>query len=364
MSAACLPPVASTPQSAPAGWTVERLEAGSTPDWDRMALDHPDCSVFHLSGWARVLRSAYGHESHYLVCRRPGGELAALVPFMELRNCLGTKRGVSLPFADFCPPLLFGEKDGDRVFPTVRSVALQRGWKSFELRGGTPPVPFATASVAYCVHSLDLAPGPEALSAGFDASFRQAVRKAEREGVVSEIRTDESALRAYYQLHVRTRRRHGSPPQPWSFFQHLWKELIQPGQGILVLGQRRGCPVAGAVFLHTGHQAVFKFGASDERLPELRANNLVMAAAIRHLAERGLQSLHFGRTSLHQSGLRRFKRGWGAVESTLSYFKYDLRRDCWTVGADRAAGWQKSLFSRLPQSVNRLAGRLLYPHLD
>jgi hypothetical protein len=364
MSAVGLPADLPAPRSAPAGWTVERLETGSDPRWDHMSLAHPDCSIFHLSGWARVIQSTYGHKSHCLAFRRPGGELAALVPFMELRNCFGAKRAVSMPFADFCPPLSFGEVDGERLFQTVRSFAIQRGWRSFELRGGPPPIQSATASVSYYTHSLDLTPGPEALSSRFDASFRQAVRKAERAGVGHEIRTDEAALRAYYQLHVRTRRRHGSPPQPWRFFQHLWKELIQPGQGFIVLGLHRGCPVAGAAFLHTGHQAVFKFGASDERHPELRANNLVMAAAIRHLADKGLQRLHFGRTSLHQSGLRRFKLGWGVTEDMLSYFKNDLRRDCWTVGTDRAAGWQKSLFSRLPHSVNRLAGRLLYPHLD
>jgi len=329
-----------------------------------MVSGHPDASVFHLSSWSRVLHAAYGHSPCFLVCREPGGAPAALLPFNEVKSCLTGKRGVSVPFADLCPPLLFGDQDCRSLFAVIRSLAGERGWSHFEIRGGSLPAPPATPSVSYYVHSLDLTPGPESLSSRFDGSFRQALRKAGREGVTCEVRTDEAALRAYYQLHVRTRRRLGSPPQPWAFFQHLWNECIQPGGGFVVLGQLRGRPVAGAVFLHTGHQAVFKFGACDERHLEVRANNLVMAAAISFLSGKGLQTLHFGRTSLHQTGLRRFKLGWGAVESTLSYYKYDLRQERWVRSVDRAGGWQQPLFSRLPQSLNRLAGRLLYPHLD
>ncbi len=364
MSTICPATPSSAPRPAAAAWTVECMDLAQDQGWDRIALTHPECSIFHLSSWARVLQSAYGHRPVFLVCRREGGELAALIPMMELSSCLSAKRAVSMPFADCCPPLLFGTQESASLFEAVRDTAAGRDWKSFEIRGGPPPATSALPSVSYYVHSLPLTPEPESLSSRFDASFRQAVRKATREGVTPEIRTDEAALREYYRLHVRTRRRHGAPPQPWNFFRLLWQEIIGAGHGFIVLGHLRGTAVAGAVFLHTLHHAMYKFGASDERNLECRANNLVMSAAIQHLAERGFQSLHFGRTSMHQSGLRRFKLGWGAEEKVLSCFKYDLRRAAWTSGTDRAAGWQSSIFSRLPQSVNRLAGRLLYPHLD
>ena len=59
------------------------------------------------------------------------------------------------------------------------------------------------------------------------------------------------------------------------------------------------------MFFKLGRHAVYKFGASDERLQELRANNFAMFEAIRYLAEGGAETLHFGRTEKENQGLRR-----------------------------------------------------------
>ena len=50
------------------------------------------------------------------------------------------------------------------------------------------------------------------------------------------------------------------------------------------------------MFFKLERHAVYKFGASDERLQELRANNLAMFEGIKYLAEGGAETLHFGRT--------------------------------------------------------------------
>src|SRR5437868_2142753 len=127
----------------------------------------------------------------------------------------------------------------------------------------------------------------------------------------------------YNNLHVRTRRRHGVPPQPRSFFINIQRHLISPGLGFIVLVECQKGPIAAAIFFKLGRHAVYKFGASDERLQGLRANNLAMFEAIRHLAERGAEALHFGRTEKENQGLRRFKLSWGATEETIDYVRLD-----------------------------------------
>lgn len=332
------------------------------PEWDREVASHPNATFFHSSAWARVLAHTYGHEPFYLRLAT-AGQLLALVPVMEVRSRLTGRRGVSLPFTDECEPLLFGDGTFELVTDHLRELARERNWKHFELRGGTPDAS-VTPSVAFYSHTLDLRAGPARLFDGFDTSVRRAIRKSERSSLTVEITQTRKSVLDFYHLHIRTRRGHGAPPQPLSFFLNIYHQIIEPGLGFVVLAHEGARPAAGAVFFQFGTKAIYKFGASDESLQELRGNNLVMSQAIRYLTEYRTDTLHFGRTSLANDGLRRFKQSWGAKEETIKYFKFDLASKTWVASRDKSSGIHTALFSRLPLALNRLAGSFLYPHLD
>jgi hypothetical protein len=162
----------------------------------------------------------------------------------------------------------------------------------------------------------------------------------------------------------RTRKRHGLPPQPISFFLNIHDEVIKPGLGFVVTASIGSRPVAAAVFFHFGKKAVYKFGASDERFQSLRGNNMIMWEGIRFLAQNGVATLHFGRTSLENDGLRRFKLTWGTEEKAIEYFKFDTVAEAWVIGREAAPAFCEAIFGRLPLALNRLAGAAIYPHLD
>jgi lipid II:glycine glycyltransferase (peptidoglycan interpeptide bridge formation enzyme) len=138
--------------------------------------------------------------------------------------------------------------------------------------------------------------------------------------------------------------------------------VIASGNGFIVEATHMGRPIASNVFFTFGKQALYKYGASDYTHQELRANNLVMWTAIQWLVCRGCDTLHLGRTSLANEGLRRFKRGWGAVEYRLPYHKYDFKLGQYTTEKDQAQGWHTNLFRHMPISLARILGFLLYRH--
>src|SRR5260370_28840299 len=80
------------------------------PGWDSLATAHPESSFFHSSAWARVLEETYGHRPFYF-CRLRNGQLEELLPVMEVSSVFTGRRGVSLPFTDFCFSLLAAEGD-------------------------------------------------------------------------------------------------------------------------------------------------------------------------------------------------------------------------------------------------------------
>jgi hypothetical protein len=81
-------------------------------------------------------------------------------------------------------------------------------------------------------------------------------------------------------------------------------------------------------------------------------------------ARAGAEKLHLGRTDYENDGLRRFKRCWGAEEETLDYFRVDSAgRECSPHRKSNSA-FHKQIFGKLPLVFNRLAGSMIYPHLD
>jgi hypothetical protein len=290
---------------------------------------------------------------------------------MEVRSLLTGRRGVGLPFTDECSPLeggTFSAPPSSFILAPASpllDLARKRGWCFVEFRGGSPPEPGATPSLRFFGHRLRFAGrSPEVLLQDCESSVRRATRKAQQSGLRVELSQTLDAVHDFYALHVQTRRKHGVPPQPFSFFRNIHEEIVAKGQGFVAIARLESQAVAASVFFHLGKRAIYKFGASDERQQHLRANNLVMWEAISWFARQGFESLHFGRTSLSNDGLRRFKLGWGTEEETLSYYRFDLRRHHWLTGTDRASGWHNHFFRHLPAWPSRVLGALLYPHLD
>jgi len=168
----------------------------------------------------------------------------------------------------------------------------------------------------------------------------------------------------FYRLHVQTRRRHGLPPQPLSFFRNIVDEVIRRGAGFVVHASLESRCVAAAIFFQFGRTAIYKFGASEAASQGARGNNLVMWEGIRSLARSGCESLHFGRTSLANDGLRRFKLGWGTTEELMRYFQWDTVARKWVGGCDHSRGLHNVFFAKMPLAINRLAGAVVYTHLD
>jgi hypothetical protein len=341
---------------------VRRVDPISSPDWDVDLSGCPAASFFHGSSWARVLKDTYGFEPYYLVVRPPDGTLSFL-PLMEIDSPLTGKRGVSLPFTDECSPICADSGTFKALHAAAMTLGKQRGWKYIECRGGLPLYGDATPSVSFYRHRLDLSQGESALWDKCDSSVRRAIRKAEQAGLTVEFSREKAALRDFYGLFCKTRRRHGVPPQPMAFFSNIHRQVLSKNQGLVLTVKINDKPIASAIYFHYRRTVIYKFGASDVSFQHLRPNNLVMWEAIkRHTAE-GFQNLDFGRTSLTNEGLRNFKQSWGTAEDRIDYIRQDCRTGRYLETKDAASGLHTRFMAVLPDPLFRLVGSLLYKHV-
>ncbi len=332
-------------------------------DWDRALEKQPESGIFHQSVWIQVLKDTYGFEP-LRICGSSfeGGPIPSFA-LMEVNSPITGRRGVALPFTDECPPLCADKAAFSPLFSEALAHGRSRGWKYIESRGGCALADNASPSTSFFGHSLDLTIGEKKLFESTDASVRRAVRKAESSGLTLSTSQTIEDVRIFYGLLCKTRKRHGLPVQPFRFFANIHRHLLDQGKGHTTLAYAGSVPVAGAMFLHHQRQALYKFGASDETFQRLRGNNLVMWNAIRWHSANGYTNLDFGRTSLTNEGLRAFKLSWGTRERRIDYFRYNLGLSRFVTVADGAAGWHNQIFARLPVSLSRLAGALLYKHV-
>lgn len=342
---------------------MEQLNPLQLADWDQRMAAHPQAAFFHGAAWARVLTDTYGYAPVYLATSQPDG-LSGVLPLMEVDSWLTGRRGVSLPFTDECEPLCGDRDTFQKLFQHALKLGRERGWKYVECRGGEAFFRGDPASLEHYTHCIKIKlPADEnLLFAGLDGPVRRAIRKAEKAGVKVEVSRELTAMKVFYSLLVKTRKRHGLPPQPFSLFQNIFRHVLLPNMGVVIVARKEHTPVGAAVYFQWGNRAIYKYGASDERYQHLRGNNLVMWEAVKWCRRQGLDGLHLGRTSLANAGLRKFKLGWGAEEGKIAYYKFDLRRQQFVVEQDETEGWHNRVFRSAPVLASRLAGRLLYRH--
>lgn len=277
---------------------------------------------------------------------------------------LSGRRGVSLPFTDFCEALETPGHDARPLVDHALAHAREHSWKHVEFRGSARMPEGASSYARHLSHRLDLGPGTDSLWSGLDDAARRCVRKARSSRVVVTTGRDEASMREFFRLHCLTRKRHGVPPQPLAFFTNIRRHLLETGQATIFLASGPdGGTIAAALFLHFGRHVIYKFGASDMAFQHLRANHLLMWDAIERFSSDGMGELHMGRTETAHSGLRRYKLAWGAREEELVYFRYLPKHGGFTTCGPPGSGWSRQIFRRMPVPLSRMIGTFAYRHM-
>jgi len=341
------------------------------PEWDKLVLSTQDYSFFHSSAWARVLNESYGYKPLYFTLI-DDGRLIALIPCMEIKSILTGKRAVSLPFTDYCEPilspLLEKESEGSEnplsmILNDLISYGKKSEWKFLELRFGVSLLQQIHPSCTYYGHTLDISGKEDEIYSTFRHSTKRNIRKAIKEGVKVRILDSLDSISEFYRLNCITRKEHGLPPQPYVFFEKIYEHVLSKNKGFVVLASYDNTCIAGAVYFHFGEKVTYKYGASDRNYQHLRANNLVMWEAIKWYSQNGYKRFCFGRTEPDNNGLLQFKRGWGTDERILNYYKYDIKSETFVSDTSHLSGVHNKVFHNMPIPLLRITGSVLYKHI-
>jgi CelD/BcsL family acetyltransferase involved in cellulose biosynthesis len=320
----------------------------------------PEANIFHHPAWMNVLAACYHYKPHILAVLDEQDTICAGLPIMDVNSPLTGRRKVSLPFSDYCKPLYRDELSHQALTEQLICAFEQEPHKRIEVRWCLPEQATIQRETKFVLHTIRLQSDPYLLAKQFKRTHLQNIHTAEERGVKVEFGDKVEHVRAFYDLQLETRKRHGVPAQPWKYFELLSHHIIENGMGFVLLATHENEIIAGMVFLGWGSTLIAKYAASREDHFNLRPNNLLFWEGMRWGCGHGFTVFDMGRTEIENTGLRTFKSRWGAVEEPLHYSV--LSRKPLQPSSGRIESIMHSVIHRSPLWVCRLSGELLYRH--
>ncbi len=338
------------------------IDPRNDPEWDEL-MTHPHASVFGVPPWISAIVETYGFDVTARVLSDTTGPAHAGLACAEIHDFRGD-RLVSLPFCDYLDPVVESAGEWNELVEPLLARTLP-----LQLRVLRSSAPLAdtrfehTSELAW--HGTDLGRDEDDIRASLRPGVRQHLRSATRRGVSVRFGTELEDVRAFYDLHRKTRKRkYRLLAQPLAFFENMWKSFA-PIDGIAVgLATHDDEVIAASLYLMWRGVLYYKFGASNPERLALRPNEMLAWESMRLGRERGCRRYDWGVSDLDQPGLVGYKRKFATEERRVTVLRHTPRGYANPNGAD--AGRTLGELTRLltgddvPDEVTEQAGDLLY----
>jgi CelD/BcsL family acetyltransferase involved in cellulose biosynthesis len=271
-----------------------------------------------------VLKDTYDFDIQALVVLDDADSAAAEpragIAFASIDDMMDP-RIVSLPFSDFCDPLVQDQGDWDAVVGRLLANEHRLSLRCLHNQIPLDDERLTQANRAKW-HAVDLRRDVDDIWQDLHGSARRAIRKARRNVTVRRAQ-HKGDLRAFFELHLGLRKyKYELLAQPYRFFEHIWDHFIAKDKGALMLAVHESHIIAGVLFLEWQDKLYYKFNASAPESVSLRPNDLIVWEGIKYGQRKGYEYLDFGLSDWDQEGLLRYKRKFATEEKTISFLTY------------------------------------------
>lgn len=314
-------------------------------------------TAFHRPAWLIAIERGTGQHALGLVATR-GGEPTGWLPLSDIHSPFFGRALVSSGFAVGGGPLAVSAGDSEALCRAAEELALRRGAGTIELRGGQAPQDWAATSTAHCSFTRDLAADDEAELLAIPRKERAEVRKGLRNDLDIAIGNGPDDRAAHYAVYSESVRNLGTPVFPRALF-----DAVLDGFGAdadILTVRHRGEPVASVLSLYHAGAVMPYWGGGRFVARELRANEVMYYALMRHARGRGCTRFDFGRSKTG-SGPYFFKKNWGFEPEPLTYSSWSVPGSVARNIDPTDEGYSRGieLWKRLPLRVANAVGPVI-----
>jgi len=333
-----------------------------TRDWNAFVQSHPEGNAFHWYGWRAVYQGAFNFESIFLAAVNSSGEWCGILPLVLMRDFLGRKFLVSLPFSS-CAGLLCSSSEAENaLIEEAKTLVNELNCVYLEFRQEKKLAQILTVRDDFVNMLLETDRSEQEIwDTSLKAKTRNQVRKAQASGL--RVVWSKDHLNQFYDLFSITMRRLGTPVFPRCFFSLIFTELAKHMELLTVWYD--DTLVAGMLLLSGTQDITFPWAASLLEYKNLCPNNMLYWEAIRHASQGPYLNIDMGR-STPGTGSHQFKRQWGACDQRLFYQYYCSGLAGATVNRSNTLekyGLAIATWKKLPLFITRFLGPYIVRHL-
>ncbi|HTD51164.1 MAG TPA: GNAT family N-acetyltransferase, partial [Acidimicrobiia bacterium] len=295
------------------------VDPRTDPGW-RELMSTPCGSLFGSPAWLAAISDTYGFDIQANVTVDDDGTPNTGLAYAQIDDFLGSRQ-VSVPFCDYLDPVVDRDDDWHALVDPLLASDLPLQLRVLDADVPRRDARFVTVE-ELAWHGTRLDRDEDDLFAAMDHRSRQNVRAARRHGVTVRFGSDLEDVRAFHDLHRRTRKhKYRLLAQPVSFFENIWKHFA-PDDGIVIgFAEHEGDVIAGALYLLWNGVWYYKFGASNLERSVVRPNELLAWESMLVGKQRGCTTYNWGVSDLDQPGLVAYKRKFATEERRVSVLR-------------------------------------------
>ncbi len=169
---------------------------------------------------------------------------------------------------------------------------------------------------------LDITKSEEEILKGMNKTHRNLIRRAEKEGVKIIKSAEEKYLKAFYDIHMETVKRHKFTPFSFDYIKKEIEAFKNDGQIAIFSAEYKNEIISSAIIVFYGNQAFYHHGASSSKYNKIPSSYLNLLEAIKEAKRRRKEIFNFygiveNKPNHPWSGLSKFKMGFGGCKKEL-----------------------------------------------
>jgi lipid II:glycine glycyltransferase (peptidoglycan interpeptide bridge formation enzyme) len=297
------------------------------PAWDRFALAEAGGNLLQTWGWAELKRE-FGWTVDRFLAERGEGRIEGVLHLLTRRS-----KGVAFAYAPRGPAIRDTTSGADAAIALIEHaeqaarrrralvLKLDPEWRIDDPaaeqllhRAKLRDSPYDVQHRLTWLVSLD--GGDDAVLARVKSSTRHHIRKAERDGVSVDIRSDEAAVDVFHPLFRETVQRSGFVGRDLAYHRAVVRQLSTSCPVVTLLANVGDETVAGMIAVAAGERLVYLFGGSSLRHAKHQPAYLMHWEAIRWGLRQGCTVYDMWGVPNHEdptvegAGYYEFKRRW------------------------------------------------------
>jgi serine/alanine adding enzyme len=364
---------------------IKTLDSIESCIWDAYVKNHPNATLYHLSGWKKVIENTYGHKTYYLMAINEdrsahrslltAHKVVGILPLVHLKHFLFGNSFISLPFFDLSGIL----SDNFEIEKLLLDEAIKLGKRHrvdfIELRHSHPlkslnpansvksSAPIAFERKSHKVRMLLELPGnSKTLMKSFKSKLRSQIKRPQKEGLITKTGGID-LLKDFYNVFAENMKGLGSPVHSKKMIKIVLEEFPDDAEVILVKKDKQA--LAGSIIIGFRETLQNPWASSLREYSKLSPNMLLYWSMLKYACDNGFNLFDFGRCSIDE-GTYKFKKQWGAQPQPLYWYYISLNGKPLNIKFSDKLKHDSAIryWQKLPVPVTKIIGPMIRKHIS